>query len=141
MSLEENKAVVRRFFEIMNQGDLDQLQEVCDTGLKWHGGSMGDFNGSEAALQMAKGFFAAFPNMQTTIDLILAEGDKVAAHFTSRGTHGGDLMGIGPTGKAVTIAGLAHYRIANGKIAEEWHMQDSLGMLQQVGAIPGPAGS
>lgn len=136
MSLEENKAVVRRFFELMNSGELDRLTEVCAPDLQWHGGSMGDYNGSETALEMAKGFFASFPDMQTAIDHILAEGDKVVAHFTSHGIHGGDLMGIPPTGKTVTVTGLAHYRIANGQIAEEWHVQDSLGMLQQVGAIP-----
>ena len=137
MSSEENKAVVRRFFELMNRGELERLHEVCATDLQWHGGSMGEYTGAEAALEMAKGFFAAFPGLQTSIDYILAEGDKVVAHFTSRGTHGGDLMGIPATGKDVTIAGLAHYRIANGRIAEEWHVQDSLGMLQQLGAIPG----
>jgi steroid delta-isomerase-like uncharacterized protein len=141
MALEENKAVVRRFFEIMNQGELDRLREVCSPDLQWHGGSMGDFNGSEAALQMAKQFFAAFPGIQTSLDYLLAEGDKVVAHFTSRGTHGGDFMGLPPSGKPVTVAGLAHYRVAKGQIAEEWHQQDTLGLLQQVGAIPAPAGS
>jgi steroid delta-isomerase-like uncharacterized protein len=141
MTLEDNKAVVRRFFEIMNQGDLDRLREICSPDLQWHGGSMGDFSGSEAALQMAKGFYAAFPGMQTTIDFSLAEGDKVVAQFTSRGTQDGDFMGLPPSGKRVTVAGLAHYRIANGQIAEEWHQQDSLGLLQQLGALPGPAGS
>ena len=72
------------------------------------------------------------------IEDVIAEGDKVAVRFTFRGTHQGELMGIPPTGKQVTISGMDINRIAGGKIAERWAVFDMLGMLQQLGVMPAP---
>ena len=69
---------------------------------------------------------------------MIAEGDKVAVRFTLRGTHGGDLMGIPPTGKPVAVTGIDINRIADGKIAERWANFDALGLMQQLGVIPTP---
>jgi len=71
----------------------------------------------------------------------VAEGDKVVARWTSFGTHNGDFMGISPTGKQVTTSGITIFRLQDGKIVEEWSESDMLGMLQQVGALPGPPAS
>ena len=66
----------------------------------------------------------------------IAEGDKVASRYTFRGTHQGELMGISPTGKQVTVTGMIINRIVNGKSEEGWLNFDALGMLQQLGVIP-----
>jgi predicted ester cyclase len=70
---------------------------------------------------------------------LIAEGDKVGWRYTFRGTHSGELMGIPPTGGTVTITGSVISRFAAGKFAEDWHQQDALGMLHQIGAtsLPG----
>jgi steroid delta-isomerase-like uncharacterized protein len=81
-------------------------------------------------------YFAAFPDVQFTVEDQIAEGDQVVARWTARGTHRGTLMGIAPTGKHVTVTGIAIWRVEQGKMAEMWQNWDALGLLQQVGAIP-----
>ena len=81
-------------------------------------------------------YLSALPDLQFTIDGQLAEGDQVATRWTSSGTHEGELMGIGPTGNRVTIEGIVIHRLADGKIQEGWWNWDTMGLMQQLGAIP-----
>jgi steroid delta-isomerase-like uncharacterized protein len=81
---------------------------------------------------------AAFPDGRTTIDDIIAEGDKVVVRATMKGTHKGEFMGIPATGKQVTISGIDVTRFVNGKSTEHWGQWDTLGMMQQVGVVPPP---
>jgi steroid delta-isomerase-like uncharacterized protein len=78
---------------------------------------------------------AAFPDGRLALEDIIAEGDKVAARFSFRGTHKGPVFGIPATGKQVAFAGMAMYRVAGGKIVDEWAKDDMLTMLQQLGAV------
>jgi predicted ester cyclase len=84
-------------------------------------------------------FTSAFPNLKVTVEKILAEGAKVAYLWSATGVHEGELMGIPPTGKTITITGMAVDRFANGKSVEHWEISDQLGMLQQIGAVPAQA--
>jgi predicted ester cyclase len=86
-----------------------------------------------------KMFEAAFPKYELIADDIISEGDKVVVRATFRGLHKGDFNGIPATGKAVDIPLMLIYRLANGKVAEHWMNADSLGLLQQIGAVPAPA--
>ena len=95
-------------------------------------------NGREAYKQVVNMFLTGLPDMRTTVEDLIAEGDKVAARWTARGTHSGNLMGIPPTGKSVTVTGTSTHRFAGGKLAESWVNFDAMGMLQQIGAIPTP---
>src|SRR5207248_5341565 len=81
---------------------------------------------------------SAFSDFQHTIEDQITEGDKVVTRVTASGVHTGDFLGIPPTGKRVTMTGIDLYRIAGGKIAEEWAEPDVLGPLQQLGVIPAP---
>ncbi len=83
--------------------------------------------------------FAAFPDSNMTIDDTVAEGDRVVSRFTVRGTHRGEFQGIPPTGKQVTITGIAISRIEGGRVVEDWEELNMLGLMQQIGAIPAPA--
>ncbi len=74
-----------------------------------------------------------------TIEDVIASGDQVVTRWTARGTHQGELQGIPPTGKQVTVTGMTLARIENGQIVEEWNNFDQLGMMQQIGAIPAAA--
>ena len=80
--------------------------------------------------------FTGFPDFTTSIDLLVAEDDLVVGHFTTSGTHLGELMGIPATGKKVSFTETHILRIANGKAVEDWGNQDDLGMMQQLGVIP-----
>ena len=112
--------------------------QIMTANFVWHGGSAGELRGLEAFKQMLPQFFNAFPDLRATVDDIFGEEDRVVARFTVHGTHTGNLMGIAATGRQVTWTGINIYRIAGGKIAEEWFNEDTLGMMQQLGAIPTP---
>jgi predicted ester cyclase len=88
--------------------------------------------GAKAAHQI---MLAGFPDYQTVIDDLIAEGDKVAARITMSGTHTGSFMGIPPTGKFISFTGMYIARIADGKIIEHWGEEDSVSLLQQLGAM------
>ncbi len=135
MSTEDNKALVRRVYEeIVNQHNL--ATELIDPNYVDHVPGFPPVQGIEGLQQLISIYRNAFPDMQVTIEDLIAEGDKVAARFTFRGTHTGELMGIPPTGKQVTVSALHILRVANGKIVEEWQNSDDLGMMQQLGVVP-----
>jgi steroid delta-isomerase-like uncharacterized protein len=137
MSTEESKALVRREYELgVNEKDFDVRDGALASNYIGHFPGLPPIQGIEAFKQFTSGFFTAFPDLQTTIEDLIAEGDKVAVRQTWRGTHTGNFLGIPPTGKQVTFTSTEFYRVAGGKLAEEWVELDMLGLLQQLGAIP-----
>ena len=136
MSIEENKNIVRRYQEIYNSNDLDRLTEVVSEDLltpRIMPGIPSGITGAKVAHQI---MLVGFPDYQTTIDDLIAEGDKVVARVTMTGTHTGDFMGIPATGKPVFFTGVYIARIANGKIVEHWGEEDSVSLLVQLGVMP-----
>ena len=131
MSLEENKALVRREQEELwnHTGNLDAAQELFAP------------EQAEAAKQVAADVRRGFPDVVSTIEDLIAEGDKVVARWRARATHQGEYMGIPPTGNRVDFRGISVYRIEGGKIAESWNVSDDLGLMRQIGAIPEPGQS
>jgi predicted ester cyclase len=128
MSAEENKAVVRREQEELwnHTGDLDAAEELFAA------------DQAEAAKQEAADFRRGFPDVISTIEDLIAEGDKVVARWRSRATHQGNYMGIAPTGNRIELTGISIYRIEEGEIAESWTVEDQFGLMQQIGAFPEP---
>jgi predicted ester cyclase len=137
---EENKAIVvrRQEEELHTQGNLDTADKIFAPDYVGHDPSNPeDIRGLEAAKQAAANYREAFPNLQVTIEDLIAEGDKVAARIRFRGTHQGELEGIAPTGRRVEATGIIISRIEGGKIAEDyWANFDDLGLMRQLGAIP-----
>ena len=82
-----------------------------------------------------------FPDIQWTLEEVIAEGDKVAARFTMRGTHRGAFFGVPPTGKTIAVQAMNFYRLSGGQFVEERGQPDLLGLLQQIGAVPTPSGA
>ncbi|MCK5691577.1 MAG: ester cyclase [Bacteroidales bacterium] len=95
----------------------------------------GDLN-SEQVKGLCQAYFSAFPDLHITTNDLIAEGDKVTKVWTAHCTHKGDFMGIPATGKRIVVTGIEVFRIADGKIAENWVSMDNLGMMQQLGVIP-----
>ncbi len=145
MSAEENKAILQRGYEqVFNQGNLDQIEEFASTDLIDHEApppGMEDLEGIEVLRQFVKVFRDAFPDLQLTVEDMIAEGDKVAARYTMRGTHQGEFMGIAPTGNQIEVTGIDIVRFESGKAVEHWGSSDQLGMMQQLGIIPPPGQS
>lgn len=139
MSTEENKAIVRRFFEeILNKGNMAVADELFAPNYRFHFPGAPEPTDSEGMKQTLTVFRTGFPDLHFTIEDLIAEGDKVAMRFAFRGTHNGEFQGIAPTGKQVSVTGIAVHRIVNGKIVEDRPALDQLGMLQQLGVIPPP---
>ena len=137
---ERNKDLVRRFVqEVWNAGRLDVADEVLAANYIEHPSTPDDSKkeeptGPDGMKQFVMMFRNAFPDMTFTIEHIVAEGDKVAIHLVGRGTHKGDLRGLPPTGKRVTIGGAAIHRIQDGKIVETYQVVDRLSLREQLGA-------
>lgn len=143
MSLEQNKATSRRWYEeIFNQGRLEVADEICAadyTNLDLYGPPGGWPHGPEGTKAVVMTYRTAFPDVHFTVEDQIAEGDEVATRWTARGTHTGPLPGgIGPTGKPVVVTGISVERYDNGKMAESRVNWDFLGLLQQLGVVPSP---
>jgi predicted ester cyclase len=138
MSAEENKALVRRFNDGIQQffvtGDVSGLDEICSKDFVHHGPGMPpDLEGFK---QMGLVFRAAISDMDVVVEDLIADGDRVVDRITVRGTHTGELMGIPPSGKRFEMQEIHIARIVDGQIVERWTQVDMLGLLQQIGGIP-----
>jgi len=131
MSLEENKAVVRRAIEALNKQDLSSLDDlvapnyfdhITKQSLEWH----------KKSLAM---FYKGFPDYHATIEDMAAEGDKVWVRVTCEGTHTGEYLGFAPTGKKISYKSVTIKRVIDGKMVEGWTINDMLDFLKQIGAI------
>jgi steroid delta-isomerase-like uncharacterized protein len=136
----ENKTLVRRLWEEASRRGLQTvLEEFLAPDVVSHppgSASPLPVRGLEAWKRFVAAQFGAFPDLAVTVEDLIAEGDRVGARVTARGTHTGELMGLSPTGKRVSFAGMEVLRIADGKIAEQWGQFDGLGLMRQLGAMP-----
>ncbi len=135
---EHNKAIVRRLFtELWNNGNLSVADEVFAPNYAHYDPSTPDFGrGPDSEKKRAALYRTAFPDLHLTIEDVIAEGETVMTRWSCRGTHKGDLNGIAPTGKHITITGLTVARVSNGKIVEGYVNWDALGLMQQLGVVP-----
>ena len=137
MSLDENKALARRWMEeIWHKGNLRLVDEFLATDFVFNYAPPGVAPDREAYKQAMNMYRNACPDMYYDIKDMVAEGDKVVVRWVGRGTQKGEIMGVVPTGKEVTVTGISILHIVGGKIAEEWTEMDMLGTLQQLGAFP-----
>ncbi len=151
MSTEDNKALVRRFFEeVYNKGNVAAVEELLAPNIILHFDSPSDVPvpaelqlSLEEIKQFVSQWRTTFPDFHYTVELQVAEGDLVVTRLSARGTHteeyrGLTYKGIPPTGKQVTWTETWINRIADGKFVEFWSNEDDLGRLQQIGALPTP---
>ena len=139
MTTEQNKAIVRRFFEAFEANDQAALNEVLAPDLvAYSHGAPGPQN-RETHLQGVSMWNAAFNETRFTIEDQIAEGDKVASRVNMQSVHsGGDFMGLPPSGKQIEVSAVTIERIKDGKIVERRVNSDWLGMMQQLGLVPPP---
>jgi len=136
MSTEENKGVVRRFFDLgPSSGNLDEARELLAPDFILHV-PLPAAPGVQGISDVIVACRAAFEHLNVTVEDMVAEGDRVAARFTARGIHKGAFMGLQPTGKSITMTGIEIFRIENGRIAELWGEANLLGLMQQLGISP-----
>ena len=140
MSVEVNRALVQRFVgEVFNRGNLDVVEEIYAPVYIGHTAGLPEQTlGPEGVKEFVELYRSAFPDLHTTIEDTVAEGDKVAYRWTAVGTHRGELLGVPPSNNRVELTGITIEWIEGGKIVETYNTFDQLGMMRQIGAIPAP---
>jgi len=140
MAETNNKTVIRRFVEEgLNKRNTALIDEVYAMEYIGHDPERPAPRRVEDLKQGMAGLLGkVFPDAQYSIESLVAEGDMVVWRWTFRATHQGELMGIPPTGKSITFSGVNIFRMANGKVVEDWVYRDTVGMLRQLGAMPPP---
>jgi steroid delta-isomerase-like uncharacterized protein len=135
-----NKATFQRFHEAANTGDVEHLAKTIDeivasdavirTPLPI------DATGAELLKQVWAMLLRVYPDIHLTVEDVIAEGDKVVARNTVTGTHRGEFMGVGPTGKSVTYNEIFIFRFADGRVVETWGVVDVYAQMKQIGVLP-----
>jgi steroid delta-isomerase-like uncharacterized protein len=134
------KEITRRVVEDPWRGKLDEVIELVDDAyVAQSPGAPEPIRGKDGFREFVTTYLAAFPDGNITVEEQLAEGDLVATRWTGRGTQQGELMGMAPTGREVTVPGITISRIVDGKVREAWVSWDMLSLLQQLGYAPEPA--
>ena len=133
-SCERNKDVIRRLLAEVDRGNLDVVDTCYSPGYVDHTPSPIDglAGGRDGVRKAFAVFHQAFPDTRHTIEDLVAEGDRVVARISARGTHTGELFGHAPTGRVVTLTAIAIYRVVAGQIVERWADQGT-GVLEQLG--------
>jgi len=133
------KGIARRLTEEPWTGNFDLIDELVAPGYVGYDPAEPEpIRGPAGAKANFEKYLAGFSNGRVTVDDQVAEGDKVVTRWTGRGTHDGEIAGIAPTGKDVTVSGLTISRFENGMLVEDHTVWDALGMLVQLGAVPAP---
>ncbi len=130
-------AATKRFGEIVNTGDLDAFPEVVAPGCVDNDPAPDQGLGPEGFKTFFTAMRTAFPDLKVEPQTMVAEGDQVAFAYTITGTHKGDFNGIAPTGKPIEVRGMQIGRFEDGKMVERWGSSDELGILKQLGVVPG----
>ncbi len=132
MSLEQNKALARRFVEdLLGKGNYDLFDEITSADYADH-----NLPSGITPRQSISAFRAGFPDAHFIIEDVVAEGNKVVVRYTVKADHTGNFYGIPATGKSVTMPGISIYRVQDGKLTEAWVQYDQLGLMQQLGVVP-----
>ena len=136
---EKNTAAARRFYdEVMSKGNLKVIDELIDPKYVDHFVTPGISADKAGLTQIMSMHRAAFPDLQVTVEDLIAKGDKVWVYTTTRGTQKGDFMNIKATGKKIEVKHFDIIRFVNGKAVEHWCLHEDLAMMQQLGVIPMP---
>ena len=137
MTTEQSKLLAKRFFEeVLNRGDVSVIEELVADDFVEHEELPGVPPNREGIIAWATMMRQAFPDLMATMNNMVAEGDELWVHYTMRGTHQGEFLGIPATGRSIEVNGFDRVKIRNGKAIEHWGQSDTLGMLQQLGQIP-----
>jgi predicted ester cyclase len=138
MSTDDNKRIVRRFYdEVMSGGNVDVLPELMDENFIDHGEAL--FDSPQGRETLRRGIVETheiLPNLNVHLKDVIAEHDLVGVRGTMRCTHAGTFLGVSGTGHELSWKGIAMFRIAGGKIVERWFNSDSVSIVRQLGLAP-----
>jgi steroid delta-isomerase-like uncharacterized protein len=138
MSPNEQKDLVRRYYDTHSPGRLDEADALMTDDFQGHMPGMAAPIDRAGFRQVGEMFFTGFAEIDQQFEGQISEGDRVFSRGTWYATHTGTFMGVPATGKRIAMSWMGEDRIVDGKIAEHWAAMDILGMLQQLGAISSP---
>jgi steroid delta-isomerase-like uncharacterized protein len=136
MSIQENKALVRRFYAAVDAGDTSVVEALFSPEWENVDPSLPPMRGLDGARALVTLFTKSFPDFTSRIELMAGEDDRVAVRALHTGTHQGEFLGIPATGKAVTVSATGIFTLMNGKLIENRVVFDAYGLLQQLGVAP-----
>lgn len=139
MSTEKNVALINQVMELINNRNLDEAFELYDLDYIYHGPGGQELKGRDGIRGLWELFLTAFPDLTSSVDEVIAEGNKVALRWTIRGTHTGELFGIPASDKSITLPITEVFHIENGQLVEAWDRYDRLHLMEQIGAAPAPS--
>lgn len=134
--LEQNKHFARQFITAFAAADKRTLERIVAVHMVDHNLAPGQRPGRQGVLDAVEMFRVAFPDLKITIESLVADEERVSVTGRMSGTNRGALMGVPPTGRTASFAYMDMYAIANGQIAEIWHVEDLAGMMRQLGLLP-----
>jgi len=134
MSLEKNKAIIRKVIEAVNKQNLASLDELIAPDFVYHM-PMQQIQGLEIMKQGVMEEIQSFPDLNVTIEDIMAEGEKVCVRLKETATHKATFRGLAPTGKKLTYTAITIWRIVEGKVIEGWGVYDQMDFFKQLGVI------
>ncbi|HEV2415636.1 MAG TPA: ester cyclase [Candidatus Dormibacteraeota bacterium] len=137
-AIDDNLALVRNMEEdLFNHRDPSAVDRYVSPDYTLRTAGAGAPSGREAVRTYIAAYLAGFPDLCISIDQLLAVGDKVIGVFTFTGTHHGDLFGVTPSGRSISVRQIAIYRVEDGQVVDEWEISDQLGLMQQIGVHAG----
>jgi steroid delta-isomerase-like uncharacterized protein len=140
--LTEMKQLVGKWVDVVNSGNVEGIESVwAQDCVVRPGGGLPEVHGVANLAGLLSAYRDALPDLQITTESLVAEGEFVAARFTTRGHHDGEFLGIPATGVPIEISGFGLFRIAEGRLTEEWLLDDLASFMNQVNAAPAPVGS
>lgn len=134
MGKQENIQTQEQFGEAINSGNLEKFHQLMSSDVVDHDPAPGQGPGVEGFIQFFTTFRTAFPDLEVSVDHMVADEDNVSIAYTVTGTHQGDFMGVAGTNKRISARGVQIARFENGKIVERWGSSNELGILKQLGA-------
>ncbi|WP_336359987.1 ester cyclase [Haladaptatus sp. ZSTT2] len=137
-----NGEIARELWTSINDGDFSVVDKyVSEDYVEHDPNAPEEIRGREGFRQNIEQYFAAFPDMVMTMEDLIEEDDKVVTRWSGTGTHKGELLGIAPTDKPISVTGLEIERYEDGMLVEAWSNFDVLGLMRQLGAIPDEMGA
>lgn len=133
VDVQQNEAALMRAVKAWNSGDVDSYMELYAESIRLHAGTY-DFPDKQAVDGMYKGFHAAMSDLRLDIHETFGDGERLAARYTVTGTHTGELMGIPPTGREISMTGITIMHFEDGRVVERWDSDDSAEVLSRLRA-------
>ena len=131
-----NRHLAIQFVDSINRRNLDAVTALMIPGFVAHWAGQPDVHGAEEWTATVEAIFAAVPDLQYSVDAVSAKGNLVGMRYHWTGTHTGEMRGIPATGKRVRVEGMGFFQFKDGKLIEEWAVDDTMGLLQQLGVLP-----